>query len=73
MNPEWKPTWRKPVGVLGMIAYITLWSILVASQWDVIGQAHVLVQAIIYLILGVIWIAPLKPLLLWMETGKWRE
>lgn len=71
--PSQKPTWRKPIGILGMLVYIALWSILVASQWDLIGQAHVLAQALVYLILGVIWIAPLKPLLLWMETGKWRE
>jgi len=24
-------------------------------------------------VLGTIWIAPLRPLLIWMETGKWRE
>ena len=22
---------------------------------------------------GIVWIAPLRPILLWMETGKWRE
>ncbi|MGP0730965.1 DUF2842 domain-containing protein, partial [Escherichia coli] len=21
---------------------------------------------------GIVWILPLKPLLLWMETGRWR-
>ncbi len=73
MNSEWKPTWRKPIGILGMIVYITLWSLLVASQWAIISAAHILVQAVIYCILGLIWIVPLKPLLLWMETGKWRE
>jgi Protein of unknown function (DUF2842) len=30
-------------------------------------------QALIYLIAGTIWIAPLRPLMIWMETGKWRE
>ena len=73
MTPEWKPTWRKPAGILGMMAYIALWSVVVVSQWEIIGKAHILAQAVIYCILGVIWIAPLKPLLLWMETGKWRE
>jgi Protein of unknown function (DUF2842) len=73
MNSNWKPTWRKPIGILGMIVYIALWTILVVSQWAVIGEAHILAQAIIYCVLGVIWIVPLKPLLLWMETGKWRE
>jgi hypothetical protein len=30
------------------------------------------VQAIFYLIAGIVWILPLKPLLRWMETGRWR-
>ena len=24
-----------------------------------------------YLVLGVAWIAPLRPLFLWMNTGRW--
>jgi hypothetical protein len=30
-----------------------------------------LAQLVIYLFLGIIWIAPLKPLLRWMELGRW--
>ena len=29
-------------------------------------------ELVAYLILGVVWIAPLKPLFLWMNTGRWR-
>jgi hypothetical protein len=29
-------------------------------------------QAVIYIVSGIIWIAPLRPLLIWMETGRWR-
>ena len=39
-----------------------------------LGHAHpVLVQAVFYLVAGVIWIMPLKPLLRWMELGTWRR
>jgi len=31
-----------------------------------------LMQAPIYLIAGIVWILPLKPLLRWMELGRWR-
>ncbi len=71
-KPAHQPTWRKPAGILLMLVYIALWSFIIASNWEYIAMTHILVQALIYLILGVIWIFPLKPLMIWMETGKWR-
>jgi hypothetical protein len=56
-----------------VLAMIALLSLVVVSQADRIAGLPVLLQAIIYLILGTIWIAPLRPLMIWMETGKWRE
>ncbi len=67
------PSWRKPAGIFLILALITVWSVIVASASSYIGQLHWLVQLPIYVIAGIIWIFPLKPLLLWMETGKWRE
>jgi hypothetical protein len=66
-----KPTLRKPAGVLGMVAGLAVYAVLIASLADQIGRLPVLVQAVLYLILGIIWILPLRPLLLWMETGRW--
>ena len=68
-----KPTWRKPAGILMMLAYVAFYVGLIGANWRTIGQLPVLAQAPIYLFLGIIWIAPLRPLLVWMETGKWRE
>jgi uncharacterized protein DUF2842 len=67
-----EPTWRKPAGALGIVLLILVWIILVAtfSRW--IGTLHILLQLPIYLVMGVAWILPLRPLLLWMETGRWR-
>jgi len=67
------PTLRKPAGVLAIILGIALYALAVASMADWLGQLPVLVQLPAYVILGIIWILPLKPLLRWMETGKWRE
>jgi hypothetical protein len=73
MNAPLKnPTWRKPAGMIAILAIIAVWSLIVVSASSYIGQAHVLVQAIIYLIAGIIWIAPLRPLMIWMETGSFR-
>ncbi len=67
-----QPSWRKPVGTLGILAYMTIWAVLIASLSGLIGGWHILAQSVFYLIAGIIWIFPLKPVLRWMETGKFR-
>ncbi|MBC2777565.1 DUF2842 domain-containing protein [Parasphingopyxis marina] len=67
------PSWRKPFGVLMILTLILVWCVLIASAAPWIGELPVLVQLPIYLVAGIVWIVPLKPLLRWMETGKWRE
>ncbi|WP_315761252.1 DUF2842 domain-containing protein [Sphingomonas sp. Y38-1Y] len=66
------PSWRKPAGALLIVVLIVLWAVLIASFSGAIGQLHPLAQALVYVITGIVWIAPLKPLLRWMETGRWR-
>jgi hypothetical protein len=46
--------------------------VLIVSASEFIGQLHILLQSVIYLIAGVIWIAPMRPLMIWMETGSFR-
>jgi Na+/H+-dicarboxylate symporter len=68
-----KSSWRKPVGILLILLLILGWSAIVAIAADwVIGLAWPL-TALFFLVAGIAWILPLKPLLRWMETGKWRE
>ena len=66
------PDWRKPVGMLAILALIVAWSALVVSLSAVVGGWHWLAQLVFYLVTGIVWIAPLGPLLRWMETGRWR-
>ena len=66
------PSWRKPFGMLLLIALIIGWAALIAHMAGTIARLPALGQAPVYLFLGLIWIAPLKPLLRWMETGRWR-
>lgn len=66
------PSWRKPVGMLGILGYAMIWAVAVASLSRLVGLWPVLVQAIFYIIAGTIWILPLKPVLKWMETGHFR-
>lgn len=66
------PNWRQPAGMLAIIALIILWSVLVVSFSATVGGWHWLAQLGFYIVTGIIWITPLKPLLRWMETGRWR-
>jgi hypothetical protein len=66
------PSWRKPVGAFAIIALIVVWCVAVASLSRIVGEWPVLIQLVFYVFTGIVWILPLKPLLLWMETGRWR-
>lgn len=68
-----KPSWRKPAGMLAILALIALWCAVIASVSDTVGGWHWLAQLLFYAFTGIVWIAPLKPLLRWMETGRWRS
>lgn len=70
-RPDWQPTWRKPIGIIGLLCALTLYAVAVASASPIIGQFHVLVQTLVYIILGVAWLLPLRRYLIWMETGRW--
>ncbi len=67
-----EPSWRKPVGVFFILALITLWVVLVASLSGRINEWPVLAQALFYLVAGIAWILPLKPVLQWIETGRFK-
>jgi Protein of unknown function (DUF2842) len=68
-----EPTWRIPVGVLALIAAIAAYAWLVIRFLAPLFDGwHALAQAPVYLVLGVVWIAPLGRYLKWMETGRWR-
>jgi len=69
---EYRPTWRKPAGMLAILAIITIWAVIIASFSAEIGTWPRLAQLVTYVFAGLIWITPMKPLLRWMETGRWR-
>ena len=66
-----QPTWRIPVGILALLFGLGVYALLVAKASGWIGQTHVLVQTVIYIVLGTIWLLPLRRFLIWMETGRW--
>jgi hypothetical protein len=66
------PSWRKPVGMLLILALIMVWVIAVASLSRTVGTWPILVQLGFYLITGIVWlwILPMRRILIWMEAGK---
>ena len=64
------PSWRKPAGMLLIVAIIIAWAALVASLSGTVGQWHWVLQLAFYIVAGIVWITPMKPLLRWMEGGR---
>lgn len=67
-----QPTWRIPAGVLTLVLVLAAYALVIAfwlGPW--ISQFNALVQAPIYVLLGVVWLLPLRRFLIWMETGRW--
>jgi hypothetical protein len=71
--PMSEPSWRKPAGMGLILLLILIWAVIVVSAADLLEGLPWPVHALYYTAAGIVWILPLKPLLRWMETGKWRE
>jgi uncharacterized protein DUF2842 len=70
MTEPAQPSWRKPAGIFAILGVIVVWAAIIGSIAGTISRWPVLLQAIFYLLAGIAWILPLKPLLRWMETGR---
>ena len=66
------PSPRKLAGIAVILLLILIWAVMVAALSTWVGRWPVLVQALFYLVVGIVWIGPLKPLIRWMETGAFR-
>ena len=67
-----QPTWRIPVGILLLLIGLAIYGLVVANVIaPLIADWNALAQAPVYLLLGVVWLAPLGRFLIWMETGRW--
>lgn len=61
------------MGMALILVWITAWCVGAATVGALIIEAPILLQAVFYLVAGIAWIFPLKPLMRWMETGRWRK
>jgi predicted membrane channel-forming protein YqfA (hemolysin III family) len=68
-----QPSSRKLAGIALILLLIVFWAAFVASLAPIVGRQPILVQAPFYLVMGIAWIIPLKPLVRWIESGRWRS
>ena len=64
-----QPSWRKPAGMILMLLLILLWCGIAVTLIDQLSGLSFWLQLPAYVILGVAWIFPIKPLLTMDEYG----
>lgn len=68
-----EPTMRIPLGVLALLIALLVYGGLIARYLaPLIQHWPALAQTPVYIVLGVVWLLPLRGFVLWMETGRWR-
>jgi hypothetical protein len=68
-----EPTLRIPLGVLALLLALGAYGLVIARYApELIGHWPGLAQGLVYLVLGLAWLLPLRRFLVWMETGRWR-
>ncbi len=67
------PSGRNLAGIFLILLLIGAWSVAVVTVYDRIAGAAWPLQAMFFLVAGIAWVLPLKPLLRWMQVGRWRE
>ena len=71
-TPE-QPSGRRLAAIALILLLILIWAALVATLAPWVCRLPILVQALFYLVMGIGWIAPLKPLIRWSQTGSFRD
>ena len=73
MQEQLKPKWRNGVGMMLMLLAILLWCIAVLLLSPLVARLPFLIEMLFYAVAGIGWVFPMRPLLMWMETGAWRR
>jgi predicted membrane channel-forming protein YqfA (hemolysin III family) len=69
------PRTRKLVGGVGMLAFVLIYALLAMALADSrpVNEAPELARTAIYVALGLAWVVPMMPLIVWMERGRFRR
>lgn len=66
------PSLRRPLGILALFVGLLAYAMLAVWLLEPVERLSPLLQAPIWLVVGIAWVFPVKPLLVWIETGRWR-
>ena len=56
-----------------ILLLIAGWALGVVTAVEALPDLPWPVEALFFVAAGIVWIFPLKPLLRWMELGRWRK
>jgi predicted membrane channel-forming protein YqfA (hemolysin III family) len=69
------PRFRKLLGGVAMIAFVMFYALVAMALADSrpVNAAPAWARTLLYVVLGLAWVPPMMPLILWMErTGRGR-
>jgi len=66
------PRIRKAVGALAMLTFVVVYAFVAMALADSrpVNEAPALVRTFVYMVLGLAWVLPMMPLIVWMERGR---
>ncbi|GHF23499.1 hypothetical protein GCM10017044_17540 [Kordiimonas sediminis] len=64
-----KPTNRSAIGMAILIFGLTAYAFAAAAIGELFGESGLTIQTLYYSFAGIIWIFPVKKLLVWIEEG----
>lgn len=63
---------RRPLGILGLCLFLVGYAVAAVSIAEPVLRLHPLLQAPVWLVIGIAWVVPVRPVLVWIETGRIR-
>ena len=66
---------RKLVGAAAMLTFVIVYALVAMALADSrpVNEAPELWRTAVYVVLGLVWVLPLMPLIVWMERGSFRR
>lgn len=64
------PTGRRTLGIFLILALIAAEALVILIFANRIAPWPILAQSLFYLVAGLAWLLPLRPLLVWMNKGE---
>lgn len=67
------PSLRRPFGIIGLLLFLFAYVLAAVALFEPVASLHTLVQLPVWLVLGIAWVIPMRPVMQWIETGEWRR